>query len=234
MEKRYEFGDFIDILSVLRSEDGCPWDREQTHSSLKKCLLEESYEVLEGIDRLEQTGNSSNLKEELGDVLLQVALHSQIAKEEELFTIDDVIQEISEKMIRRHPHVFGDDDIQQSEIVLERWEDIKKAEKEIKEEADTLRNIPKAFPPILRANKVIKKAEKLYGEKLVPEILRNDVIMEADQLQACCGMDNKEEMEQIIGEMFFMLTKLSRAYGIDPENAMEEATNRFIEQFEKP
>ena len=182
MEKRYEFGDFIDILSVLRSEDGCPWDREQTHSSLKKCLLEESYEVLEGIDRLEQTGNSSNLKEELGDVLLQVALHSQIAKEEELFTIDDVIQEISEKMIRRHPHVFGDDDIQQSEIVLERWEDIKKAEKEIKEEADTLRNIPKAFPPILRANKVIKKAEKLYGEKLVPEILRNDVIMEADQL----------------------------------------------------
>ncbi len=231
MGKKYNFEDFMEILSVLRSEEGCPWDREQTHASLKKCLIEEAYEVLEGIDLLE-AGDHRNLLEELGDVLLQVGLHAQIAKEENLFTIDDVIQGISEKMLRRHPHVFGKDKAANAEDVLVYWDEIKKAEKENKEEADTLKNIPKAFPPILRASKVIKKAEKLYGETSKAEILRTMIIMEADKLQACCGREDKEEMEQLIGEMYLQLTKLSRAYDIDPENALEAATKRFIDRFE--
>lgn len=128
-EKKYTFQDFREIIEQLRSEDGCPWDREQTHVSLKPCLIEEAEEVLNGIDIYEETGDWDNLCEELGDLLLQVMMHSVIAEQEGIFTIDDVIQAVSEKMIRRHPHVFGNGQANTSEEVLLTWEEIKKKEK---------------------------------------------------------------------------------------------------------
>lgn len=128
-KKQYTFQDFREIIERLRGENGCPWDREQTHTSLKKCLTDEAQEVLEGIDIYESTGDWDNLCEELGDLLLQVMMHSVIAQEEGIFTIDDVIQGISEKMIRRHPHVFGDGHAETAEEVLLTWEEIKAREK---------------------------------------------------------------------------------------------------------
>jgi len=131
------------IIARLRAEDGCPWDREQTHASLKTACIEEAAEVICGINMLEETGNPENLKEELGDLLMQVMMHAQIAEEEGLFTIDDVAKGISEKMIRRHPHVFGDVHVSGSEEVLRNWEQIKAKEKEGK--ADESVYLPQAF-----------------------------------------------------------------------------------------
>lgn len=131
----YNFDDFKEIIDRLRGEDGCPWDREQTYESLKPCMLNETVEALGAIDILKETGDSANLCEELGDMLLQVMLLSRIAQEEGRFTIEDVIQGISEKMIRRHPHVFGTDHVGDSEQVLVKWEEIKKQEKKGRDES---------------------------------------------------------------------------------------------------
>ena len=126
-----EFEKFQAIIARLRAPDGCPWDREQTHGSLKAPVIEEAAEVLCGINILEKTGDADNLKEELGDLLLQIVMHAQIAEEEGLFTMDDVIRTVTEKMIRRHPHVFGNEHIDTSGAVLNRWEEIKNQEKKM-------------------------------------------------------------------------------------------------------
>lgn len=138
-----EFDKLIEIVARLRAKDGCPWDREQTHKSLKPECIEEAAEVICGINILEETGSADNLKEELGDLLLQVVMHAQIAEEEGLFTIDDVCRGVSQKMIRRHPHVFGKETVHASGEVLTRWEDIKKQEKEGKEWTEQY--LPDAF-----------------------------------------------------------------------------------------
>ena len=153
-----KFEDFQNIIARLRAPDGCPWDREQTHSSLKAACIEEAAEVVCGINILEDTGNSDNLKEELGDLLLQVVMHAQIAEEEGLFTMDDIIQGISEKMIRRHPHVFGEETVSDSGEVLDKWNDIKKNEKAGKEWMDNY--LPDAFN---EAKELIDKARKRKG-----------------------------------------------------------------------
>ena len=137
------FDHLKEIVSRLRAEDGCPWDREQTHASLKAACIEEAAEVICGINILEETGSAENLMEELGDLLLQVVMHAQIAEEEGLFTLDDVIRGISEKMIRRHPHVFADVRVGSAREVLENWEEIKAKEKENKEDASAF--LPAAF-----------------------------------------------------------------------------------------
>ena len=146
------------IMARLRAPDGCPWDREQTHFSLKAACIEEAAEVICGINILEDTGDSDNLKEELGDLLLQVVMHAQIAEEEGLFTMDDVIQGISEKMIRRHPHVFGEETVSDSGEVLDKWSDIKKKEKAGKEWAEGY--LPDAFD---EAKELIDEAKKRKG-----------------------------------------------------------------------
>ena len=155
-----KFEEFQNIIARLRAPDGCPWDREQTHSSLKAACIEEAAEVVCGINILEDTGNSDNLKEELGDLLLQVVMHAQIAEEEGLFTMDDVIQGISEKMIRRHPHVFGEETVSGSEEVLDKWNDIKKKEKTGKEWMENY--LPDAFN---ETEELIGKARERKGMK---------------------------------------------------------------------
>ena len=153
-----KFEEFKNIIARLRAPDGCPWDREQTHSSLKATCIEEAAEVICGINILEATGNSDNLKEELGDLLLQVVLHAQIAEEEGLFTLEDVICGISDKMIRRHPHVFGEDTVSDSGEVLTKWGDIKKWEKAGKEWTEAY--LPGAFD---EAKELIDVAKKRKG-----------------------------------------------------------------------
>ena len=130
MAEKYTYEDFLEIIKTLRSENGCPWDKEQTHESLRPCMMEEAAEVIAAIRILRETGNAENLREELGDVLLQVVMHSCIAEEEGIFTMAEVVNEIAEKMVRRHPHVFGDTEVDGSAQVLQNWEEIKKKEKE--------------------------------------------------------------------------------------------------------
>ena len=153
-----KFEEFQKVMARLRAPNGCPWDREQTHLSLKAACIEEAAEVICGINILEDTGNPDNLKEELGDLLMQVVMHAQIAEEEGLFTMDDVIQGITEKMIRRHPHVFGKDAVSDSEEVLDKWESIKKREKAGKEWTEDY--LPEAFD---ETKKLIDVAKKRKG-----------------------------------------------------------------------
>ena len=153
-----KFEEFQNVMARLRAPDGCPWDREQTHFSLKAACIEEAAEVICGINILEDTGNPDNLKEELGDLLLQVVMHAQIAEEEGLFTMDDVIQGICEKMIRRHPHVFGEERVSASEEVLGQWDSIKKREKAGKEWTEDY--LPDAFD---EAKALIDVAKKRKG-----------------------------------------------------------------------
>lgn len=153
-----KFEEFEQIIARLRAPDGCPWDRAQTHMSLKKLCIEEAAEVICGINILDQTGDPDNLKEELGDLLMQVVFHAQIAEEEGLFTMDDVIQTVTDKMIRRHPHVFGEATVSDTGEVLTKWEDIKKQEKQGKEWADEY--LPEAFE---EAKELIEAAKERKG-----------------------------------------------------------------------
>ena len=152
------FDKLRETVRRLRAEDGCPWDREQTHESLKPEVIEEAAEVICGINAYEQTGNCENLKEELGDLLLQIVMHAQIAEEEGIFTLDDVISGITEKMVRRHPHVFGNKKVSGSEEVLVNWEEIKRKEKEGKEDVGLF--LPQAFD---EAEDLIKRARTRKG-----------------------------------------------------------------------
>ena len=153
-----KFEEFEEVIARLRAPDGCPWDRAQTHMSLKKTCIEEAAEVICGINILDQTGDADNLKEELGDLLMQVVFHAQIAEEEGLFTMDDVIQTVIDKMIRRHPHVFGEATVSDTGEVLTKWEDIKKQEKQGKEWADEY--LPGAFE---EAKELIEAAKERKG-----------------------------------------------------------------------
>lgn len=165
-KEKYTYEDFLDIIAMLRSENGCPWDKVQTHDSLRPCMMEEAAEVLAAIRIYDTTGNAGNLQEELGDVLLQVVMHAQIAKEEGLFNMEDVVNDVAQKMVRRHPHVFGTVEASTSEQVLQNWEEIKKQEKAGQTWASTpLRDIPIELPALTRATKVLKKVDKLYNKQ---------------------------------------------------------------------
>ena len=162
VKEQYDFEDLKRIVKKLRDPDGCPWDRAQTHESMEDCMIEEAFEVVEAV----RNKDIANLREELGDVMLQVLLHTRIAEEEKEFTFEDVVDELSKKLIRRHPHVFGKEEAATTSMEgLSRWEAIKKQEKEAKgqDERGELLRIPHTLPPIRRAQKVMKKAEKLYG-----------------------------------------------------------------------
>jgi tetrapyrrole methylase family protein/MazG family protein len=224
VDKKYSFEDFCGIIEQLRAENGCPWDREQTHVSLKQCLLEEAYEVLEGIDEYDKTKDFDNLREELGDVLLQIVMHSVIAKEEGIFTVEDVIDEIAQKMIRRHPHVFGDISVDSSEGVVRNWEEIKKLEKKSKQLSDNLESVPKAFPALLRAQKVVKKSNKMYGQE--PNWTDSEWKKEISNLLS--DQQEGKDKEETMGKVLFELCRLAQKQQIDAEQCLSEYVKNYI------
>ena len=232
MESKYTLKDLEEIIAQLRAEDGCPWDKEQTHSSLKKCMIEEAYEVVEGIDQYEECGEYLNLREELGDVLLQVAMHSQIAKEEGIFTMEDVIHDVSTKMVRRHPHVFGNKLVGSAKDVNASWENLKKNEKKERNEVDTLRRIPKAFPSLLRASKVLKKAEELYYTREKEAEIISSMCYAIEDLRSVNKEENSLRSKQLIGQLMLQITKLARGYRVDTEDALNEALEGYIDSLE--
>lgn len=230
----HSYEDFLQVIETLRGENGCPWDREQTHASLTQCMLEEAYEVIDGIRLYEETGEDDNLREELGDVLLQVVMHAQIAKEEGRFSMEDVVDGICEKMIHRHPHVFGERTLKDSQQVLEQWEEIKKKEKKEENLRDTLERVAKAYPANIRAAKVQKKAEKagilLESE---PHKIIAGMRKQLEELENCLhgegqGEETTGELDKKIGELMFSTVLLSGKMGLEAENSLTNATNQFI------
>ncbi|MBP1753805.1 MAG: hypothetical protein H6Q59_203 [Firmicutes bacterium] len=223
----YRFEEFMDIIRRLRSKDGCPWDREQTHESLKSCLLEECYETIEAINNQDK----ENLCEELGDILLQVALHSVIAEEAQDFTVDEVIAGVSEKMIRRHPHVFGDVVVEDTEGVLKNWEEIKKTEKKSTNITDELLSVPKALPANIRAEKIQKKAAKAGMDFEGYEQVFQKVYEELEELKKSIEIGDKSNIQEEFGDVMFTFINLSRFLQLNAENSLTNATNKFINRF---
>ncbi len=229
----YSYEDFLKIIEILRSENGCPWDREQTHMSLRPCMMEEAAEVVAGIRIFDETGNFENLREELGDVLLQVVMHAQIAGEEGLFTMEDVVNEVAEKMVRRHPHVFGEISVNSSGQVLENWEEIKRKEKEGKKELQSpLREIPKELPALTRAQKVLKKIDKLYqpGEDYAASLkkLRETV----DRMEKIVPESYSGDLSTAVGDLLMAVSNIARIGKLSQEQILTDRIEDLIKQQE--
>ncbi|MDI3534396.1 MAG: tetrapyrrole methylase family protein / MazG family protein [Thermosediminibacterales bacterium] len=224
---RFEMKDLVEIMAVLRGENGCPWDLEQDHTSLKQFLLEETYEVLEKIDEKDWKG----LAEELGDLLLQIVFHAQIAKENEEFDIYDVITSVSKKMIRRHPHIFGGKNIKTSELVLKNWEEIKKREKDINTYTDTLKDIPKTLPALMRAFKIQQKAALVGFDWDRVEDAFEKVFEEIEELKQVYNSANRDKIKEELGDTLFAVVNVARFLGVNPELALDLTNRKFIKRF---
>ena len=216
----------IETIAILRSPEGCPWDRKQTHKSLRENLLQETYEALDAIDK----ENDDNLREELGDVLLQVVLHSQIASEDNKYTIEDVAKGITDKLIRRHPHVFADTKVKDAEEVMVNWEKIKREEKP--ERKSALSGIAETMPALLAAQELSKKAVKTGfewpDEKSLWECFESEIKEFKDEI----AQNNKKLMEEEFGDILFSLVNVARWHKIDPEIALINANKKFKKRFQ--
>ncbi|GAA0126285.1 nucleoside triphosphate pyrophosphohydrolase [Clostridium senegalense] len=222
-----DFYDLLNIMDTLRSEDGCPWDLEQNHKSLKRCLIEETYEVIEAIDEEDDI----KLTEELGDVLLQVVFHSQIGKEDGYFNINDVIESICNKMINRHPHIFSNVNVKNSEEVLKNWDEIKKEEKKYKSYTDELISVPKVLPALLRADKVQCKAAKVGFDWADVKPAMDKVIEELNEVKDVYNGENRSRILEEVGDLIFAAVNVARLLDIDPEIALNYTIDKFINRF---
>lgn len=222
-----EFSTLRKVIATLRGPNGCPWDKKQTHQSLKKYLVEETYEVLDAIDSNDEDG----LIEELGDILLQVMLHAQIGEDEGMFIIDDVISSITEKMIRRHPHVFGSVEVNNADQVVENWEQIKKLEKGDEPES-ILQSIPKGLPSLYRALELQKKAAKVGFDWPDVKPIWDKVHEELKELQEEINSGDNAAMEAEFGDVLFALTNVARYYKLDPEEAIRRTNRKFLNRFQ--
>lgn len=228
LKDKYSFSDLLGIMALLRSEEGCPWDREQTHESLKRYLIEETYEVLEVID----LNDKKRLCEELGDLLLQIVFHAQIASEEGSFDVNDVITGICRKMIMRHTHVFGEDKASTPDEVVDNWEAIKKREKGIKSHTGVLKDVPANLPALIRSYKVQQKAAQVgFDWDNIDDVL-NKVDEEIKELKDVYNSKNVERITDEMGDVFFALVNLARFLKIQPELALTGTINKFIKRFE--
>ncbi len=221
-----KFDRLVNIVKRLRAPNGCPWDRKQTLYSLKQNVIEEVFEFIDALDRKD----IDNIKEELGDMLLHVVFHSVIAEEDNLFTIDDVLDGISDKLIRRHPHVFGNVKVNDVDEVLKNWDEIKAREKKEKPK-HYLNDVPRVLPPIERAYKLQKKAAKVGFDWASAEECFDKVKEEFNELFEAHESKNKEHIKHEIGDMIFALINFARLSDIDPSEALREASLRFVERF---
>lgn len=231
MGKKFNFQELHAIIATLRSDHGCPWDRAQTHESMKGNTIEEAYEVIQAIDDLSKTGQSDSLCEELGDLLLQVMLHSQIAEDNGEFMLEDVIDGIASKMIRRHPHVFGKENYSSIDEQQAGWEEIKKQEHKNEQTLqEEIAGVPTAFPALIRSQKVLKKAIKNNLISNSDEDIFKQMLNTVINLQVCAAQpEDKEQFSQKLGEALFAINTLAAKYGIHSEVALMDKTERFID-----
>ena len=222
--KQYTLDDLLNIMEQLRK--GCPWDREQTYESLKRYAIEEAYEVVEAVDQPDRM----MLADELGDLLLQVVFYAQIGKEQGEFTMDDVLRCVCEKMIHRHPHVFGDSVAETSDDVLKNWAQIKKKEKGQKTQTQAMEGISSSLPSLMRAQKVQESAAKVgFDWDALPPVL--DKLRE--EVEEFASANTPAEQEEEFGDLLFAAVNAARFTGIQPETALHKGVNKFIRRFGK-
>ena len=229
IKKDYTFDDLIDIMKMLRGDNGCPWDKEQTHQSIKYCLLEEACEAMDALDNKQP----DDFADELGDLLLQIVFHAQIAQEANTFSMQDVLNHICNKLISRHSHIFGNDQTANADEVLTLWEQNKKKEKGLSSQTEAMRDVCSYLPALMRAQKVQKKAasvgfdwENVSGamEKLTEELAELNVA----SLEQDAG-----HIEEELGDLLFSCVNASRFLKVNAEEALTKATDKFIARFEK-
>lgn len=224
LKKSYTMDDLFEIMRILRGENGCPWDRAQTHESIKKSLIEECYEAIDALDK----GDDRAFANELGDVLLQVVFHAAIAKERNAFCFDDILYELCTKLITRHTHVFGADNATTADEALSAWEKNKKKEKQHESYTALLEDVPHGFPALLRAQKVQKKAASVGFDWENTDGVWDKLEEEIEELKNAA---TDEEREEEFGDLLFTVVNLGRHMGFDCETAMGSATAKFIDRF---
>lgn len=223
----YDVNDLVEIVRILRSPGGCPWDAEQTHESIRRDFLEETYEVAEAIDE----GSTEHLKEELGDVLLQVALHTRIEEEQGNFNLNDVADGVCKKLIYRHPHVFGNVSVSGTGEVLTNWDALKRKEKHQATHTDALNSVARSLPALWRAEKVQKKAKKAGFDWPDVSGALDKLSKELTEFKAAVAENSNVEEE--LGDLLFSAVNAARFVKVDPETALQKATEKFIARFRR-
>lgn len=228
-KSKYNFDDLIEIVKILRAPGGCPWDRAQTHKSIRSNFIEETYEAVEAID----TDDKELLKEELGDVLLQVALHAEMEREEGSFDIGDICDGICKKLIIRHPHVFGDKNAEDSEQALKNWDAVKMKTKSQTTQTQAMQSVSKALPSLMRAEKVQKKAAKVGFDWDSVDGAMECLYEECGELKAAIENNDAENQFEELGDVLFSAVNVSRFLKIDSEKSLYDACDKFINRFSK-
>ena len=222
---QYHMDDLLEIMKTLRAPEGCPWDREQTHQSIRQNMLEEAYEAADAIDQ----GDMENLKEELGDVLLQVVFHARMAQEEGQFTFDDVVDGVCRKLVYRHPHVFGTVEAEDAQGALSTWDAQKRREKGQRTTADAMDSVARAMPALIRAEKIQGKARKagFDWEEISPAL--DKLSEEVGELRQ--AVMEHSDVEEELGDVLFAAVKVGRFAGVDGETALQKTCEKFIRRF---
>lgn len=226
---KYTMEEFLEIMKKLRAPDGCPWDKEQTHQSIRNNFLEETYEAVDAIDR----DDTDDMREELGDVLMQVVFHAIMAEEEKRFDFSDIVDEVAKKLVYRHPHVFGDVSADTSEKVLENWEKLKRTEKSQESYTDTLKSVPLAFPALMRAQKLQKRASKAGYDFEDTDGALKKVYEESSELKNAIDCSSVDEIAEEIGDLLFSVVNVARLLRIDCEEALQRSNDKFVNRFSK-
>lgn len=227
LKEKYNVYDLVKVVKALRSEGGCPWDIEQTHATLKRDLIEEAYEVIEAINK----NDMEMLREELGDVLLQVVFHAQIETENGVFDIDDVADENCKKMIQRHPHVFGEINVDSVDDVLTNWDAIKRQTKGQKTTSQAIDSVPREFPALMRADKVQSKAAKAGFDWSEVDGALDRLSEEIEELRTAIATGRADEISDELGDVLFSAVNVSRFVKVDAEEALTASTDKFIARF---
>jgi tetrapyrrole methylase family protein/MazG family protein len=222
-----EFENLVKIVRTLRSENGCPWDKEQNLFSIKNLFIEEAFELLDALDRQD----IANIREELGDVLFHTVFHSVMAEDEGRFNIDEVLAEVSSKLVRRHPHVFGTTSVSDSEEVIANWDEIKKEEKKAKRAESILGDIPAAYPSVMRALKIQEKVRKVGFDWEKPEDCMAKMDEEVDEFKEAFAEGDMGKMEHELGDVLFSVINMARFCKVNPDEALRKANDRFIKRF---
>jgi tetrapyrrole methylase family protein/MazG family protein len=226
-KETYNISDLIHIMRILRAPDGCPWDRVQTHESIRQNFIEETYEAVEAIDK----GDSPLLREELGDVLMQVIFHSLMEEEAGRFDFDDVCNDVCQKLIIRHPHVFGNIEADTPEEVLKNWDAIKMQTKSQKSTADSVDDVARSLPALMRAQKVQKRSAKSGMDFRSAEEAAQKVPEEQRELFAAINSGDKAKIEEELGDLLFSVVNIARFAGVDAEQALYRSTDKFAKRF---
>lgn len=227
IKDHYTMEDLIRLITVLRSPGGCPWDRKQTHESIKKNFIEETYEAIEAINKKDTQG----LREELGDVLLQIMLHCEMEREKGSFDFNDVVNELCQKLVERHPHVFSGSSAANSAEALDRWDEVKRKTKGIKKQSESMLKVPREFPALMRAQKVQQKAAKAGFDWSNAEGAFQKLLEEINELKKALSEGVKDHIDEEFGDVLFSCVNVSRFIGADSEESLTAATDKFISRY---